>query len=521
LEAKLQSDPTQQREQRLQTFLLRLYKDGSLDQATYTAIRPSGSTPSQLYGLPKVHKEGIPLRPIISQIGSYTYELAKFLVPILSPLTSNKFSVKDSFTFADELISFSTAPHMASFDVVSLFTNIPLEETVEICLDKLFSNYDKVNNLTRPDLRKLIIFAAQENHFMFNDQMYDQIDGVSMGSPLGPVLANIFMCHLESKAMDNYLGILPVVYKRYEDDCFLIFKTKTICNVFFDYMNKQHPNIKFTRDDENNNELPFLDILIKRNCDGLLETCIYRKPTFSGLYLKWNSYVPKKFKTNLVTCLLHRAWRICSDMDLFQEEVHFIKNILSVNGYPSAFLGRIINNFTANKLSQEQKPVTYGPKCKDVYLSLPFKGDQSETLKRQLHRLFAKLAPWIKLNIIFTASNKLYRLCKLKSKIPIPKQSNVIYKVCCNNCSEFYIGKTNRRLETRIKEHKKDVNSALNEHSILTDHDINYMEAQILAKDNNKYRLSIKETLKIHEHFAFSSLNRNVGSLMLKLWTGD
>ena len=189
----LDTDPTEQRESKLQRFLYRLHKKGSLDESTYGLIRPTGSTPSQLYGLPKVHKVGVPLRPIISQIGSYTYQLAKFLVPILSPLTTNSYTITDSFAFVNELMSMKETPFMASFDVVSLFTNIPLIETVEICLDKLFSNSDKVHNLTREDLKKLIIFAAQENHFIFNNNIYDQVDGVSMGSPLGPILANIFM----------------------------------------------------------------------------------------------------------------------------------------------------------------------------------------------------------------------------------------------------------------------------------------------------------------------------------------
>ena len=126
----------------------------------------------------------------------------------------------------------------------------------------------------------------------------------------------------------------------------------------------------------------------------------------------------------------------------------------------------------------------------------------------------------MKLNIIFSASNKLSKLCKLKCKLPIAKQSNVIYKVACGKCTEFYIGKTNRRLQTRLNEHKKDVNSALNEHSILTDHNIDYAGVKILAKDSHNYRLLIKETLKIQEEYAFSSLNRNVGSLKLKLWSG-
>ena len=90
----LTEDPTEQRETRLQNFLYRLYKRGELDESTYKCIRPTGSNPSQMYGLPKIHKDGVPLRPIISQIGSYTYDLAKFLVPILSPLMKNEYSVK-------------------------------------------------------------------------------------------------------------------------------------------------------------------------------------------------------------------------------------------------------------------------------------------------------------------------------------------------------------------------------------------------------------------------------------------
>ena len=136
---------------------------------------------------------------------------------------------------------------MCSFDVVSLFTNIPLNETINLCLDKLFVNTDKTHGLSRKSLKKLLLFASKENHFMFDGKFYDQSDGVSMGSPLGPILANIFMSNLETVALNNYLGTLPLIYRRYVDDCFLLFGTKAQCNVFFEYLNKQHPNIKFTK----------------------------------------------------------------------------------------------------------------------------------------------------------------------------------------------------------------------------------------------------------------------------------
>ena len=84
------------------------------------------------------------------------------------------------------------------------------------------------------------------------------------------------------------------------------------CNVFFDYMNRQHPNIRFTKEVEQDQSLPFLDIKIKRCEDDTLATTVFHKPTFSGLYLQWLSYVPKQYKISLIRCLLHRAWMICS-----------------------------------------------------------------------------------------------------------------------------------------------------------------------------------------------------------------
>ena len=481
-------------------------------------IRPTGSVPSKLYGLPKIHKTGNPLRPIISQIGSYTYDLAKFLVPILAPLAKNDYTTKDSFTFVQELRSLDKISFMCSFDVVSLFTNIPLEETVEICLDKLYANSETVHNLCRQDLKKLIMFVAKENYFLFDNKYFDQIDGVSMGSPIGPVLANIFMCHLEEGALHTFPGSGPIMYKRFVDDCFLTFENKQQSEEFFNHMNKQHGNITFTKEDEHDNCLPFLDILISRDPDGTTTTSIYRKPTYSGLYLKWESFVPKQFKTGLVKCLLDRAWRLCSDQILFNNEVTFIKKILAANGYPFKFLNSCVKKFVTQKELYNTETPVFGPKKKEIMIKLPFKGKQSHVIRRQLCRLYAAVAPWIKVTVIFHAPDKLSKLSKLKCVLPSLKQSGLIYRILCIDCNEFYIGMTKRRLQTRVNEHKKDEYSALCRHSLETGHNIDYYSPDILAKDSNLYRLQVKETLKIQENFAYKSLNGNTGSLMLKLW---
>ena len=154
------------------------------------------------------------------------------MAEILKPLANNEYTVKDSFSFVHEILSLSNVKFMASFDVISLFTNIPLEQTLEICLDKLFTNCNKVHNLTRRQLKKLLIHAVKQNHFMFEGKMFDQIDGVAMGSSLGPILANIFMTHFELKALSGYKGQLPSIYRGYVDDTFLIFDKQTNMELF-------------------------------------------------------------------------------------------------------------------------------------------------------------------------------------------------------------------------------------------------------------------------------------------------
>ena len=86
---------------------------------------------------------------------------------------------------------------MASFDINSLFTNVPLEETIDINVKKLFGRKKKFKGFTKEEFRKLLCFAVKDSFFLFNGCYYEQLDGVAMGSPLGPTLANIFLCHWE------------------------------------------------------------------------------------------------------------------------------------------------------------------------------------------------------------------------------------------------------------------------------------------------------------------------------------
>ena len=134
-------------------------------------IIPCGSTAGVLYGLPKVHKTGCSFRPIVLSINTYNYNLASFLVNVLKPISTNQFTIKDSFTFVDWVKA-----HQHNNEIM----------TIEINLTKLYSLPDPPS-LPRHVLKDLLLFATKKSHFVFDGDYYDQVDGVAMGSPLGPV----------------------------------------------------------------------------------------------------------------------------------------------------------------------------------------------------------------------------------------------------------------------------------------------------------------------------------------------
>ena len=140
------SDPTQKREGQLQRFLLKLKKKGVFSQEEYKKIYPTGSMISRIYGLPKTHKlnsnnNKLKLRPIVSTIGSYNNKLADYLSKKLSPCINQKYTTKDTFSFVNILSKLKTNDSfLISYDVTSLFTNIPLEETINIAVEEILKN---------------------------------------------------------------------------------------------------------------------------------------------------------------------------------------------------------------------------------------------------------------------------------------------------------------------------------------------------------------------------------------------
>ena len=123
--------------------------------------------------------------------------------------------------FAEELrtLKLSEANFLASFDVKSLFTQIPLDETVEICVNESDRLKLIPYGLTKKQFRSLLQLAVKESVFVFDNQLYQQVDGVAMGSPLGVLFANMYMAHVEERTFNSHPP--PGMYARYVDDIFI------------------------------------------------------------------------------------------------------------------------------------------------------------------------------------------------------------------------------------------------------------------------------------------------------------
>ena len=157
-----------------------------------------------------------------------------------------------------------------------------MEECVNLAVDYISKGNPDLQ-LTKTDLRNLFNFATAQTHFLFKGSFFDQIDGMAMGFPLAPVLANLFMGHHERIWLENYKASSILFYRRYVDYTFCLFDAEQDATLFCDYINDRHPNKCFKMEKEMDKKIPFLNVLIDNSQPQSPITRVYRKKTFTGL----------------------------------------------------------------------------------------------------------------------------------------------------------------------------------------------------------------------------------------------
>ena len=467
----------------------------------------------------------VPLfRPILSAIKTPSYNIAKHLVPILEPITTNQFTIKNSFEFAKEVIEQDSGLFMASLGVESLFTNIPLEETINISCDSLFGSEAKIHNFCRNDFEKLLRMALQNNFLNFDRKIYTQTDGVAMGSPLGPSLANAFLCFHEQTWLNECPeDFKPVYYRRYVDDIFVLFRSPDHLEKFTSYLNLKHKNINFTYEKESNDSLPFLDILILSSENGF-KTSVYHKQTFSGVYSNFNSFIYDQYKIGLIFTLLFRTFS-SSDFSRFHMEVSPLKDILRKNAFPIKLVDNCIKTFLNKKFLHT--PVALTVEKKELFITLPYLGNLSLAIRTRLQNSINRNLPFCKIKVIFKSSTCLGNFFRFKDKVLFNLRSNVVYKFLCGRCNATYYGETCQHLNIRFGEHsgvspltrkksKAKKTTAIKDHMLFCNHVVSLEDFKILASSNSEFHLKIKESLLILRDKP--ELNRNEKSLPLYLF---
>ena len=458
---------------------------------------------SHIYFLPKIHKTNNPGRPIVSACSCPTELISSFLdkkmasfvqsLPTYIKDTNHALKMFDQFQFPAQ------SKLVFTMDVKSLYTVIPNDEGLRAL--RHFFDRRTVKEPSTDTLIRLAELVLTLNCFSFDDKFYKQINGVAMGTKMGPNYANLFVGYVEERIFNQFDGPVPERFGRYIDDCF----GATSCgrpelDRFIQFVNTFHPALEFTWE-ISTSSVTFLDINVSIQNDGLA-TSVHYKPTDSHSYLLHSSSHPPHVKNSIPYSQFLRLRRLCSDDTDFSAKADEICHFFAERNYPNSVvtdaLERVhnISRETALKPSESKSEdripltITYHPnnlRVKDIILKnfkllqsdpdtatifekpplVSFKRDKSLRNSLVKGSLSTELEPGT-----FKCSRKRCNTCPfITNTVSIcgPKNStqitdhfdctsrNVIYCIRCNACNQLYIGETGRRLGDRFREHLLDV----------------------------------------------------------------
>ncbi|XP_072016884.1 uncharacterized protein [Amphiura filiformis] len=195
---------------------------------------------------------------------------------------------------------------------------------------------DSRTDLNPQQVTDLLSTCLKTTYFIYDGKYYIQREGAAMGSPVSPIIANLFMENFEEKAITSF-HTPPRYFGRYVDDAMVIIERSQV-DSFTHHLNSIHDSIKFTVEHESNNSIAMLDTLISRNADGSLSFSVYRKSTHTDQYLNFASHQPLEHKLGVIRTLTHRAKTLSSDSERLEQEMDHVKKSLAICGYTNTAL---------------------------------------------------------------------------------------------------------------------------------------------------------------------------------------
>ena len=284
--------------------------------------------------------------------------------------------------------------------------------------------------------------------------------------------------------------------------------------------------MNFTGEVERDDKLSFLDISISRN-GTKFETSVYRKPTFSGVFTNYTSYIDTSYKRGLIYSLLHRGFTICCSYEKLHEEISYLKSVFQKNAYPTYFIDRCVRIFLDKVFIT--KTTSYDVPKKVVKFILPFMGRLSLQIRTRLQKILSKKVPGSQLRFITKSTRRLRNIFSTKDVLPTGLRSYVVYQFKCRCCNALYYGKSYRHFQHRSCEHlgishltgkkyKSPKSSAISDHLLLTGHAANLKDFKIISHEPSKssFKLLLRESLLIYRDRP--SLNKTAYSYPLALF---
>ena len=430
--------------------------------------------------------------------------------------------MKNTEDFVAKLKSISTHEDevLVSFDVKSLFTSVPVPDAINAITETIANDeeFKTRTGLEPATLIEMIRICLSSTSFCFRSQHYELTDGLAMGSPLSPAVANIFMTALEEKALATFPNA-PTIWFRFVDDIFSIVEKKEV-KALLQHLNAQHPSIKFTFEHEEEGKLPFMDVSVHRCDEGSLKTSIYRKPTHTGAYLNYDSNHPASAKHSVITSLMGRVKNITLGDNEKRREEKRVKEDLHANGYPLTTIRRVTARLEKNQAAKKNQDAAPPPEQRTVITTaIPYIPGVSEAVSR----IVAPLG----IRTVMKPMQRKWSLMKgVKDAQPADGRPGVVYALGCMDCQKVYIGETARTAQQRVKEHqghtKKGFSemSAVAKHVVETNHRIHW-KPRILKTEQRSTQRKVHEALVIHALAKKSEdtvMNQDRGMELSHLW---
>ena len=359
---------------------------------------------------------------------------------------------------------------LVSFDVSSLYTNVPVIEAIHLSAELMYNPKNSKPPVSKETFIELAKIASCNVIMSTHDGLYEQTDGLAMGSPPAPHLANAWMSQFDST--------IKGTSSLYMDDI-LCDKPVEEVDITLTNINSLHPNLKFTIEKPVDGAIPFLDMKVI-NDNGHLSSTWYSKPTDTGLIMNFHSLAPRRYKHSVVSGFVHRIHRACSTWHHFHDSLAKAKHILEINQYPTFFYEPIMYRTLENIINPDSMPKKSEDMLdeikKNFKMFIQYRGKSTEHYAQALRKLE------VPCTVVMTLRKTKTVLPSLKPQIEKELRSGVVYQIKCPRCQACYVGQTVRHLQTRIAEH--GYRGPVKEHFIICGSEIDLQNIDILASSN-------------------------------------